>query len=259
MPTWDASAGDGEVRPHYSKRHLGATPHMWMFGSDGVQIYSADGSELVKEIPASKTCHDVPSSTGDVISRCRFSDAVSDGKKYVWSTISRGLPKMEVFSIDTGDLVGSFTTCGNPGDLDYHPLRDEMWIHCSQFSDTEQSHMDVISTLSPSIPLTTSITMHDNTNIRASGRTTVHGSLGDVGYSTVYGEPNLYKIDLSERRVLETINLSTDPKLYGYFDMAYSQKNGHIFLQSQVCCTCGFEGADALECDRYGSQNITVK
>jgi hypothetical protein len=40
--------------------------------------------------------------------------------------------------------------------------------------------------------------------------------------------------------------------------MIYSPKNEHLFARSEVCCTCGFEGADTLECGRYGSKNITI-
>jgi hypothetical protein len=40
--------------------------------------------------------------------------------------------------------------------------------------------------------------------------------------------------------------------------MIYSPKNGHLFARSEVCCTCGYEGADTLECGRYGSKNITI-
>ena len=40
--------------------------------------------------------------------------------------------------------------------------------------------------------------------------------------------------------------------------MAYSPVNGHIFARTEVCCTCGFPGADNLECGRYGSMNITI-
>ena len=34
--------------------------------------------------------------------------------------------------------------------------------------------------------------------------------------------------------------------------------NGHLYARSEVCCTCGFEGADNLECGKYGSTNITI-
>ena len=46
--------------------------------------------------------------------------------------------------------------------------------------------------------------------------------------------------------------------LYGFYDMTYSPKNGHIYVRADVCCTCGFAGADYSECGRYGSENITV-
>jgi len=46
---------------------------------------------------------------------------------------------------------------------------------------------------------------------------------------------------------------------YGLYDLAFSPKNGHMFARSEVCCTCGFEGADTFECGRYGSLNITVE
>lgn len=58
---------------------------------------------------------------------------------------------------------------------------------------------------------------------------------------------------------MEEFDISSEnPKLYGVYDMAYSPVNGHIFARTEVCCTCGFEGADKLECGRYGSGNITV-
>ena len=57
---------------------------------------------------------------------CSFYDVVSDGKKYVWGAVSRGVPKIDVFDIDTGATVGSFETCNTPRDIEYHPLRDEI-------------------------------------------------------------------------------------------------------------------------------------
>ena len=40
--------------------------------------------------------------------------------------------------------------------------------------------------------------------------------------------------------------------------MAYSPKNGHIFVRAEVCCTCGSDESDTLECGRYGASNITL-
>lgn len=252
--------GDTEVsaakRPF--RRH---NTHMWMFGENGVSIFTPDGSEEVKTIQPEQVCKNVTSSydeSGYRI-RCDFNDVVSDGNKYVWASVARGVPLIDVFRIDTGDLVGSFGTCGSPRDLDFHPLREEIWVHCSEFSNISQSHMDVFSSVSPTASIPTSITMHDNTNMRSYGKLEVHASLGDVAYSTVSGQPTLYKIDLAERSVMEEIDVSPDdPKFYGIYDIAYSPKNGHIFARTEVCCTCGFEGADNFECGHYGSYNITI-
>ena len=40
--------------------------------------------------------------------------------------------------------------------------------------------------------------------------------------------------------------------------MTYLPKNGNFFIRAEICCTCGFAGANALECGRYGSGNITL-
>jgi len=167
---------------------------------------------------------------------------------------------IDVFRIDTGDLVGSFATCGSPGRMDYHPLREEVWVHCNAFSDTSESHLDVFSAVSPSASIPSAIALHDNTAMRSYGRLVVDSELGDSAYSTVYGQPYLYKINMAQRMVTEKFDMSGDnPKFYGLYDMAFSSKNGHIFIRAEVCCTCGFGGADNIECGRYGSSNITMK
>jgi len=87
----------------------------------------------------------------------------------------------------------------------------------------------------------------------------VDETLGDIGFATVYGENYIYKIDLANRLVEEQINVGdNNPKLNGLYEMAYSPVNQHLFLRTQVCCTCGFVGADNLECGQYGSTNITI-
>ena len=50
---------------------------------------------------------------------CSFYDVVSDGKKYVWGAVSRGVSKIDVFDIDTGDTVGSFETYMTSRDIEY--------------------------------------------------------------------------------------------------------------------------------------------
>merc|ERR1719410_349513 len=234
--------------------------HMWMFGSGGVQIFTPDGATEVKSIPPEKACKETTNSDGSTRVRCDFMDVVSDGRKYVWSSVARGVPMIDVFRIDTGDLVGSFATCGSPNRMDYHPLREEVWVHCSEFSDTTESHLDVFSAVNPAASVPATIALHDNTALRSFGRLVVDSELGDSAFSTVYGHKNLYKINMAERRVTEEYDVAPalNPKFYGLYDMAFSPKNGHLFIRSEVCCTCGFEGADSFECGRYGSGNITL-
>jgi len=235
--------------------------HMWMFGTGGVQVYTADGSTLVKSTPPEKVCKE-RDYRGTMSLRCDFNDVVSDGKKYVWTAVTRAVPKIDVFRIDTGDLVGSFATCGDPRQLEYHPLREEVWVHCNSFNnETEsQSHLDVFSAVSPTATIPMTIKMHDNTLLRSDGKLKVAAELGEYAYGTVTGEPYLYKINMAQRSVEEKflIDVPTNDRFYGLYDMAYSPKNNHFFLRAQICCTCGFEGADDLECGHYGSNNITL-
>lgn len=256
--TGTRAAGDLEVSmSNVPVRRLNT--HMWMFGENGVSIFTPDGSKEVKTIPPERVCKNVTSDDGSSRVRCDFNDVVSDGNKYVWASVARGVPKIDVFRIDTGDIVGSFGTCGNPRDLDYHPLREEIWVHCAEYSNISQSHLDVFSATAPAAPIVSSITMHDNTNLRSWGKLKTHAALGDVAYSTVTGYPTLFKIDTAERRVLREVDLRGDnPKFYGVYDIAFSPVNGHIYARTEVCCTCGFLGADTLECGRYGSKNITI-
>jgi len=256
--TGTRAAGDYEVTLNNRPvRRLNT--HMWMFGENGVSIFTPDGSQEVKTISPEHVCKNVTADDGSSRIRCDFLDVVSDGNKYVWASVARGVPKIDIFRIDTGDLIGSFDTCGNPRDLDYHPLREEIWVHCAEYSNMSQSHLDVFSATTPTAPITTSITMHDNTNLRSWGKLQVHASLGDVAYSSVTGKPTLYKIDVAGRRVLEELDLGFhSPNIYGVYDLAFSPVNGHIYARTEVCCTCGFDGADTLECGKYGSKNITI-
>jgi hypothetical protein len=237
---------------------LGRRPHLWAFGEAGVQIYAPDGSELVKSIPPERACHNT-GTTGAPDLQCDFLDVISDGHKYVWASINRGHDMIDVFNIDSGSFVGSFATCGSPRDLDLHAGREELWVHCSDFSAMEESHMDVFSIASPAVPIQSRVLMHDNTEARSYGQLEVDESLGDIGYATVYGQNYVNKINLSNRTVLEQIDINNgNPKLNGLYEMAYSPVNQHLYLRTQVCCTCGFQGADSLECGRYGSSNITI-
>jgi hypothetical protein len=191
---------------------------------------------------------------------CSFYDVVSDGKKYVWGAVSRGVPKIDVFDIDTGATVGSFETCNTPRDIEYHPLRDEIWVRCSgtnseEVHDETETYIDVFSVTSPGVDTVANVLLTSNSTLSAYGYSVIENSLGDVGYSTVWNQNKLYKIDLSEKKVLSTFEV---PLAYGMYEVAYSGKNQHIFLRASVCCSCGFVGADNEDCGRYGSSNVTI-
>jgi len=218
-----------------------------------LQVYNPDGSKLVASVAPERACHNTGTKEEPDLT-CYFSDVVSDGHKYVWATVRRGEDKIEVFNIDSGAFVGSFLTCGSPQDLDFLEGREELWVHCSDYSEMEQSHMDVFSTITPAVPITTRVLLHDNTEARSYGKLEDDDTLGDVGYATVYGQNFIYKIDLAQRVVSDQIEVSDgNQKLNGLYEMAYSPVNQHLFLRTQVCCTCGFAGADNLECGQYGS------
>ena len=190
---------------------------------------------------------------------CSFYDVVSDGKKYVWGAVSRGVPKIDVFDIDTGASVGSFETCGGPRDMDYHPLRDEIWVRCSGTSEDESddsgTYIDVFAAGSPGVDTSANVMLTDNSTLSAYGQSVVDMSLEDVGYSTVWNQNKLYKVDLSSKKVISQF---TVPLAYGMNEVAYSKMNQHIFIRASVCCTCGYAGADNEDCGRYGSDDVTL-
>jgi len=229
---------------------------MWHFGSGGLNIFSPDGSTLVKELGADKVCHNTTGYGGNGWRvRCDFYDVVSDGKKYVFAATARGVAKINVFEIDTGNIVGALPSCESPNDLDYHSLRDEIWIRCYG-PNKEGSYLDVVSASGISHEISTNITFIDDGYSR--GYVVTHPSLGDVGYATDRDSPFLYKIDLSDRSVMDDGKIPV-PLSHGAEQLVYSPVNGHVFVRSTVCCTCGFEGADnGPDCGRYGGDNVTV-
>ena len=146
--------------------------------------------------------------------------------------------------------------------MEYHPLRDEIWVRCSgtgsddtiDDEDTE-TYIDVFSATSPGVDTTANVLLTDNSTLSAYGYSIVDNTLGDVGYSTVWNQNTLYKVDLSEKKVLHEFQI---PLAYGLYEIAYSPKNEHIFVRATVCCSCGFAGADMEDCGRYGSDEVLV-
>mmetsp|Transcript_46884 Transcript_46884/g.54796 ORF Transcript_46884/g.54796 Transcript_46884/m.54796 type:complete len:226 (-) Transcript_46884:207-884(-) len=175
---------------------------MWHFGSGGLIFFSPDGSKIAKELGADKVCHNT---TGYGDSgwrvRCDFYDVVSDGEKYVFASTARGVTKINVFEIDTGNIVGALPTCESPNDLDYHSLRDEEWIRCRD-QNKDGSYLNVVSASRLSSDIATNITFTDD-DVFSRGYVSTDPSLGDVGYLTDRNSPFLHKSDLSERKVMD--------------------------------------------------------
>ena len=235
---------------------------MWVFGQSGVAVYSPDGSERKNYIAPEYICDKEPAYTGTGFHiPCRFYDIVSDGKKYVWAAVARGINKIDVFDINTGAVIGNFETCFSPNTLEYHPLRDEIWVRCFDINEnvTSASHLDVFSASSPSVNIQTDFLLRDDAKtegISSRGHTIVHSTLGDVGFLTDRDLPHLFKVDLSTKSILKKYEMPDS--VHGLYESAYSPINKHLYIRSQVCCTCGFEGADKVSCGRSPGSNVTV-
>ena len=236
---------------------------MWLFGENGVQAYSPDGKELKNSISSENLCDKKEDHVGPSYMYCRFFDIVSDGKKYVWAAINRHEPRINVFDIDTASLVGSFTTCEDPNSLEYHSLRDEVWVRCNDIEDansTLATHLDVFSASSPSVDLQTNILTKDRAlseGLSSNGYSVVDYTLGDIGYLTDSDLPHLFKVDLSSKAIIETIEMG-DPKPHGLYEAIYSPMNKHIFVRAHVCCSCGFDGADMESCGTKTPTDVTL-
>lgn len=238
---------------HYFRPDMINGPNLWHFGSGGLKIYSPDGSEELKSTPREEICHNV---TYYDYLQCNFYDVVSDGKKYVWAAVSHTVTKIDVFDIDSGATVGSFETCEGPRDIEYHPLRDEIWVRCANKDPDDEfgGYVDVFSASAPTADTVSSIDLSRNSTLHSYGYSVIDNSLGDVGYATVKDQPTLYKIDLSERTVINSFEL---PLAWGGFEVAYSRQNRHIYVRANVCCTCGFVGADSERC-QLGPSDVLI-
>jgi hypothetical protein len=235
---------------------------MWAFGESGVYVYSPDGNEQRNHVESSKVCNNDPNYSGPSYGRCSFYDIVSDGKKYVWAAVARGASKIDVFDIDNGAVVGSFETCSSPSKLEYHALRDEVWVRCSdvvQNSTTLDTNIDVFSASNPTGETQVDILLKDRAleeGLSSSGHSVIHHSLGDIGYLTDSELPYLFKLDLSKKSIVSKIDML--PNSHGLYEAAYSPVNKHIFVRSVLCCSCGFEGADLGDsCGRRPGYDVT--
>lgn len=236
---------------------------MWLFGKEGVYVYSPDGSEQRHHVPQQQVCGDPDSFVGPSYMYCRFNDMVTDGKKFVWAATSRNPSHITLFDINTGALVGNFESCVNPNDLEYHPLRDEVWVRCENEDDdgsNNPTHLDVFAASNPSGDIPTNILLKDRAlqeGLSSSGYSVIHPDLGDVGYLTDDSNPNLFKIDLSSKEIMDIISLDDPSMAHGLYTAAFSPANGHIFVRALMCCTCGEDDSDVASCGRGGAKPIS--
>ncbi len=205
---------------------------MWTFSSQGLSIYSLDGSKELKRLSAADL---------DCGDSCFYFDVVTDGHKYVWANaLHAASNRVDVFSLDTGDYLGGVGVCNTPLDMDYIPNREELWIRCAGSEDSP--HLAVIQANSLGAA-SDEVRLDDE---RSYGHAVFHSSLGNYGYATGNGNV-LRKVDMAQREAVANFTLD---QAHAAYDMTYSPANKHVFLRSRVCCTCGFEGADNPSCGR---------
>eukprot|EP00977_Amphora_coffeiformis_P011319 scaffold2724_cov193-Amphora_coffeaeformis.AAC.3 len=222
---------------------------MWVFSSAGLSILSVDGAQTLKTL----STKDLDCGAGG----CNYFDVVTDGHKYVWANALHSSPnRIDVFALDSGDYLGGIATCDTPLDSDYVVNREELWVRCAGLADPNNPQGDHLRV----VPTTSLAGTYEDirlTDRRSYGYATFHSSLGNYGYATANDEAVIWKIDLAHRTAVANFTLD---KAFAAYDMTYSKVNKHLYIRPRVCCTCGFEGADAATCGRFGpgspGQNI---
>lgn len=232
---------------------------MWVMGQDGLFILSPDGSTVIKETPKNDVCHNVTGYRSDEKSvQCRWSDIASDGKQYVFAAISRGISVVDVFDINTGDIVSTMPTCADIYDIDYHAGSQEMWVRCLKPDMDQQDfpgHIESFSTASISATKRQAIELDVNTTNNFYGKTVIHYGLGNTGYTTGSSSGSLYQLNLSTREVVAEHVI---PGMSGANFITYSNVNKHLYFYARTCCLCGTPTAAKAECGRYARGNVTV-
>lgn len=215
---------------YHSKSILG--PSMWHFSPEGLIVFDPQGNVL-KQPLKSTVCQtfdvtDEDTQETETIDSCQFFELASDGHRFVWAGSRAAVDQVEAFDIDTAEHVGHVETCRVPMDLDYHPSRQEMVVHC------HTGELDVFS--SNSFAPSESGRINLGVDGFPSGRLVLHPTLGATAYSATSPNPFLVQVDLANRVVVGRYDL---PLADGARNMAYSPRNMHIFVRPRVCCTCG--------------------
>lgn len=236
---------------YHEKPVLGAS--MWHFSPDGLSIFSPSG-DILKEHSKNVLCPKYSSWDGTESEDCYYYTWASDGHEYVWAGSMAGDHVVQVFDIDTGDYAGYIDTCSTPLDLEYHPVRKEMYLRCAQ-EDTaggNPGEIDVFTSASLSVDLPM---VKFNATTRPYGRLAIHSSMGPIGYSLAYDQNYITEMDLSSKSVAATYVI---PDAYGGYDTTYSSINQHLYFRSRVCCTCNSTDADVESCGRGPGTPVLV-
>jgi len=232
---------DGTGLLNFHNEQIFKGPTMWIFSPTGVQIFDPSGETNHNIIPSSQFCDDSP--------ECVIHDVVSDHKRHVYVSASSSMmkrAKFYVFDLDTGGVVGSFDndeTCLNPKVLSYHALQNELWSTCTPFSDGSDFETNVWSASYPQTESAVPLLQSGGRRLLTdSGSLIVDTQLGTVGYGTPFTfaeKPTLLKIDLTTKTLKSELILETaNSAVHSIGEMSYSKKNQHLFVRTNVCCTC---------------------
>ena len=121
-----------------------------------------------------------------------------------------------------------------------------------------QSNLDVFSASNPSGDIQANILTKERAleqGLSSRGHAIIDNTLGDIGYLTDSELPFLFKLDLSQKTIIDKFELTTIAN--GLYEAAYSKVNKHIFVRYVVCCSCGFEGSDVENCGRSGGSLVS--
>jgi len=224
--------------------------NFWVFGVDGVVIYTNEGDE-VRRMAYNEICkptsYEWPTGSGVWYSYygCDFYSAVTDGEKYIFVAKDENGGKIAVFSY-FGLYLGQYETCRWPVGLDYAPHRNEVWVHCFSPLTEDGGHVDVMSVGAwglnhPAIPLPNQ-TLDGHTH----GWVELDAMSPDHAWATTREHPYIAKVNVHTHKV-STFDVS-HLGCGAVNLMAVSWRNKHLYTKCHVCCTCGLtEDADVYE------------
>lgn len=222
----------------YEAGHPSVRDAFWVFGEDGLKIFSKDGDTLVHSIDSDHICGE----------SCSFRDAVTDMAKYVFVSNTAGGAWVEVFGIETGLYYGHVQTCHSPSHIDYVPHREEVWVHCWGPNEEDGDTGHVMA-----FPIHARGTSYDQINlVNGSMDVSGHGMVvldavsPNYAWASLLTSPTIAKID-TQTREAEVIDMSSTG-CYGFYRMAIASANQHAFARCAVCCSCGADGDTGADC-----------